>query len=209
MAKDIKQIIDERMLKLPPTLKEAIDSSDWERKIFDIGKKYSLHIDDLEYLETELSATIVGLSDRNEFAESLKTHLGLKDNVVEGIITDINNKIFEGIREKLQGKMSEDGSDKMENSSVVMSPTEKRVLKKAGVFVGEDTQEDEATGHSNEPQAVPSVPTPQNSPAAKVSEPKQEEQKTPMSGGVFKTQSATPAPSEELKSIDPYREPID
>ncbi len=99
---DIKNLIQNHMKKLPLDVQEAIHGSSWERKILDIGRKYGLHVDQLEILQTELSLAVLGLTERDEFVRETMREAHIDKHIMETMVADINREIFEPIREHLR-----------------------------------------------------------------------------------------------------------
>lgn len=99
---NIKNTITEHMKTLPHNVQEAIHASSWERKILDIGRKYGLHVDQLEILQTELSLAVLGLSGRDEFVRETMHEARIDKQTMDRIVDDINREIFEPIRSHLR-----------------------------------------------------------------------------------------------------------
>ena len=200
---DIKAKISDRMKTLPAYLQEAINDSGWEKKIFNIGKKYNLHIDDLDYLEVELAGSLVGVSDQFSFAESLKKTLGLSDEIVDNIIKDINEQIFNGIREKIK----EDVNNKTDKGGDITA-SEKDTLKNAGVGIGEEEdlpvepQQEKNTSDKKEEEEFVEIPD------GLEKEESETGSNSNLNTSIFKTKTSTVEDKNEIK-IDPYREPIE
>ena len=87
---------------LPSYVQSAIHSSDWERKILNIGRKYGLHVDQLEILQTELSLAVLGLSDRQEFVHEVMKEARVNKETMDLMVGEINRDIFIPIREALR-----------------------------------------------------------------------------------------------------------
>ena len=96
------QQLEERFQKLPPPLKDAVLSPDTADKIFDIGKKNGLSIEQIGILAEETGRIILGLTHPEEFAASLKDRLAVSDVVCQAIAADINHQILFPLRDLLQ-----------------------------------------------------------------------------------------------------------
>ena len=96
------QQLEERYQKLPPPLKDAVLSPDTADKIFEIGKKNGLSIEQIGILAEETGRIILGLTRPGEFAGSLKERLSVSDAVSQALAADINHEILFPLREILQ-----------------------------------------------------------------------------------------------------------
>jgi hypothetical protein len=68
----------------------------------DIGRRYGLHVDQLEVLQTELSLAVLGLVGRDEFVKETMREAGITRQIMDLMILDINREIFEPIRNHLK-----------------------------------------------------------------------------------------------------------
>lgn len=196
LSKEKRQAVEEMKAQMPPKIKEAIESSGWERKIFDIGRKYSLHIDDLAELQEELELAMFGISNQESFEYRLKS-LGVDDETTDKIIVDINSQIFSIIREKIKEDVLFDEREKYSGDS--LDDVDIKTMKKAGVSLGGDEEDDkepqedlaETKTSTNDTLAEEEVEV--LLPPIQDNNEKQEN---------VKTEVVQP-------SIDPYREPIE
>lgn len=134
------------MKTLPHDVQEAIHGSSWERKILDIGRRYGLHVDQLEVLQTELSLAVLGLVGRDEFVRETMREGGISRQIMDPMILDINREIFEPIREHLkQTRTREDTieSVKEEQTASGLRSHEEQELQKHGVSF--DLNEEQST----------------------------------------------------------------
>lgn len=196
LSKEKRQAVEEMKAQMPPKIKEAIESSGWERKIFDIGRKYSLHIDDLAELQEELELAMFGISNQESFEYRLKS-LGVDDETADKIIVDINSQIFSIIREKIKEDVLFDEREKYSRDS--LDDVDIKTMKKAGVSLGGDEDDDE------EPQEdlVETTTSANDTPA-------EEEVEVPLPPIQDNNQKQENIKTEAVQpSIDPYREPIE
>lgn len=207
-----QRLIQEKLDELPSSLRDAIDSSDWEIKIFDIGRRHKLHIDDLAFLQIELALAIVGISDQSSFTREVQSKLGIDDETMDKIVEDVNNEIFSHIRDHLKEEVFEDEAEKYSESG--LPSEEEKEMKKAGISFGvEDAEEDavleEETADTDEVEEV------ENKIEVKVSKPvdlgtASTSQNPAPSAGVFKTKiSQVSAEGKPNNFFDPYREPLE
>lgn len=145
ISNSLKNTIDQHMKMLPHDVQEAIYGSSWERKILDIGRRYGLHVDQLEVLQTELSLAVLGLVGRDEFVKETVREGGISRQVMDLMILDINREIFEPIRNHLkQTRTREETLEAVsqENTTSGLLSHEEQELQKHGVsFNLNDEQE--------------------------------------------------------------------
>lgn len=97
---EISQKIDERFEKLPENTKRAIEESNYQTKIYEIGKKYNLTISQIGILGESIINTMIGITHSDKFEESLKD-IQLSESKIKEIVSDVNTEIFKQIREEL------------------------------------------------------------------------------------------------------------
>ncbi|TSC73471.1 MAG: hypothetical protein G01um101470_77 [Parcubacteria group bacterium Gr01-1014_70] len=97
----IQNLLD-RIENLPPQLKEAMFSPDNTDKMFEIGKRHSLHIDKLGEMAHETGLLMLGVTHPNEFVGNLAERLQVDRATASKIADDINNEIFAPVREHLR-----------------------------------------------------------------------------------------------------------
>jgi hypothetical protein len=91
-------IYEEQLLELPELERNAIQSIDWQTLIFSIGKKYGLHLDELDELRTETMLVLVGLTEHGDYYNHLLGELALSPSVGEKIVADVNAQILEPVK---------------------------------------------------------------------------------------------------------------
>ncbi len=136
--------IQEHMKTLPHDVQEAIHGSSWERKILDIGRRYGLHVDQLEVLQTELSLAVLGLVGRDEFVKETIHEGGISRQVMDLMILDINREIFEPIRNHLkQTRMREETLESVSEQQTAsgLHSYEEQELQKHGVSFNLDEEQ--------------------------------------------------------------------
>lgn len=90
----LKSVYEEQLLELPAINQEALKSFDWEKKLFEIGRKYGLHIDQTEDFWTETMLVLVGLEPADAYRDKLMTELAIAPADAEKITIDVNTQIF-------------------------------------------------------------------------------------------------------------------
>lgn len=95
-----KEKLDERFNNLSKETKDAIEKSDYQTKIYEIGQKHNLTVYQMGILGEATINVMLGITLPNKFEESLK-ELKLSTEKTTEIINNINEQIFKVIREEL------------------------------------------------------------------------------------------------------------
>ncbi|MBI5138837.1 MAG: hypothetical protein HZA95_03510 [Candidatus Vogelbacteria bacterium] len=90
-----------RLTNLPPKLKQAILSADTQSAIENIHQKYKLHIDKLGNLEDITLDVLYGVIKPQEYVDKLESTLGIDRATAAGITVDMNNSLFQPLRDSL------------------------------------------------------------------------------------------------------------
>lgn len=91
--------LDERFSKLSPEIRSAIESTNYQKTIVDIGAKEKLTTDQLGKLEEEVTKIMLGTENQLAFRSNLREKLGLNEEKTSAIITAVNGHIFAPIRD--------------------------------------------------------------------------------------------------------------
>lgn len=102
MRKYTKEELNETLKKLPEPVQEVVLSPDTIVLVEEIGSKHSLHVDQKGVFGTELSLMLMGLRSPQEFGHVLKTDGRMSEETSKQIISDVNNKIFIPLRNKME-----------------------------------------------------------------------------------------------------------
>lgn len=94
-----KEKIDEQYKKLPDALKDAIFSVDVANKIFEIGKKFALTIEETGFLGEEAGYVMLGLVHPNDFAKSIQARIEVDEEEIQQVAKEVNSQVFYPIRE--------------------------------------------------------------------------------------------------------------
>lgn len=125
MNNKLQQHYENRKKLLPDIQQQALDSFNWLSVLLDIGKKYTLQIDELEDLQIEVMLVLVGLSNPLDLEGELGNKLPLSPVEIDKLLGDINTKILEPIHDYI-----------VNGGPVVSSPMET-----AGITVVTEQQE--------------------------------------------------------------------
>lgn len=209
MDLEFKKQIEERMQEIPEALAKAIKVSGWEKIVFDIGRKHSLHVDDIGQLQNELIMVLVGIVHPDEFRSVVVNEIGISADKAGMIIEEINTQVNEKIKNALKSEI---------NHEEIITESDHEVMRKAGVGVGEslleeDKKEEVGIEEEEEVSVSPSelnkiTPNPvkvgvsPEVPAPQV--------KTPAPSQIFKSKTSEISAEGKPKGFfDPYREPVE
>lgn len=199
MDTEFKKKIEERFEELPKSLAEAIKSSNWEKAVFDIGRKHDLHVDDIGELQNELILVLVGIVHPDEFRSVLINEIGIKASLVDEIIEELNVEVNERIKARLKLELA-----KEEES---LTDDDVSEMKKAGVSFGEDDSLPEA---QEEFVDIPNSPEGNKASVESAASPVASPTKPAPQSAVFKTKVSSIDASDKPKNfLDPYREPLE
>lgn len=98
----LKEQLQKQYDVLPPKVKEIMGSEETINKILAIGKKYNLHIDQLNILSEEVGLVLHGLERTTSFQPNLRRYLGVSEDIANLITYDLNQEVFSKIREELE-----------------------------------------------------------------------------------------------------------
>ncbi|MDP3772087.1 MAG: hypothetical protein Q8Q94_01770 [bacterium] len=141
MPRHSQQDVKRRYEKLPPILKEALFSADIAEKMFAIGVKNTLTIEQIGAMSEETGYIILGLTAPKDFVEVLAKRLGMEREITQKIAQEINHSVLALLREALMatyqtamteedimkvsgGPHAEPARDEAHTSSVRISPPE-------------------------------------------------------------------------------------
>lgn len=195
MNENQKKLIQEQMQKIPAEVREAIEKSDWERVVFNIGRAHKMHVDDIDVLSIETILVMIGLSHPKDFPDHLQKATGMSDDTLMDIIDEINEKLFSKIREALKthyekvsaGEIMDTGEkDELFHAGISLDDNHQPIAEKKNLETLVDKKLKEAEVKKPEVVAV---------------EEKKEE--------APKVEIKKPEVEKPRQSFDPYREPIE
>lgn len=106
LSPNLQSILDNRLRYLPEQVGKAIYSIDWSTELITIGKKYGLHIDDMEEFQGVVLKSMIGMIAPDQFENELITATAVSPTTANNMIHDINEKIFEPIHNMVTGQVS-------------------------------------------------------------------------------------------------------
>ncbi len=105
---------DEILSDMPEEFKQAITQSNWKEKLYNIGQKYKLTIEQLGYLEQITTKVIFGEIHTNQYEGELKSKIPISNHLITDLVQDINEDILKSIREII--KKNYETNEALENA---------------------------------------------------------------------------------------------
>ncbi len=90
------------MAELPPDVRSAIESAEWEDKLCILGQKHALHIDQMGGLEDETLLVMLGFAAPEEFAANIAEQLHVPAEKAQVLALEVNTEVFLPIRESMK-----------------------------------------------------------------------------------------------------------
>ncbi len=118
-SKLVEAGLDERFKKLDPRIQKIVQDSNYQVKIYSIGKRNNLTFAQITELEEVITETILGNISIDRFEEELKKRANLPEERLGFIMGEVNEKILREIRSSILSL-----SRKTETPTNISSPTE-------------------------------------------------------------------------------------
>ncbi len=106
----------------PEDIQNIFFAEDFTKTLADITQKYHFHIDQSGVLSEKVSAVILGLIRREDFNRELRQSLGISDDIVNLVIYDLNQSLFNKIRQIIE-KNSPEMQTRTPETSTPTAPT--------------------------------------------------------------------------------------
>jgi hypothetical protein len=160
LSSNLQSILENRLRYLPDITRKAINSIDWPSELVSIGKKYGMHVDEMEDFQSVVMRGMTGLLSPEKFEDELISSLALSPANAEKILLEVNDRVLEPIH------------DYVINKGAAHDP-----LKATGLVVEQGTEDETSTVPVQTPAAatststtvfeVPASPEPTPKPTAK------------------------------------------
>ena len=103
-----EQIIKDAYKTLSDDVKNIIGSSEWLKRVREIGQKYSLTIEQIDSLGYEILFTFLNLQSPDLLNETIEEELDISSILAEQIVEEIEERIFAWAMKKIEPKQIED-----------------------------------------------------------------------------------------------------
>ena len=116
MDPETEKTIKEQISQLPNEVRKLFTDPKLNDKFVIIGKKYGLNIEQLGIFQMETMLMMLGLTHLDDYPQELKSRLAMKEERVDNIITDVNQEILTGMRQKLKEAYDKTNLEEEESS---------------------------------------------------------------------------------------------
>ena len=100
LSAEVRAQIKERFDSLSENVKNFITSPQYNATLLAISKTHKLSFEQLDFLQTEIFLTILGIKSSDEFTHAL-VGLGKNQQDTDALIVAINDQVFEKIKDFL------------------------------------------------------------------------------------------------------------
>lgn len=104
LTKTTPKPISPKFNSLPEKLQQAIAQSDYQNKIYSLGRKYSLSIDEMGILEEIVTRIMLGTLPSENLENEIKYKIEIPEEKNKELIGELNESIFKNIRELIKTK---------------------------------------------------------------------------------------------------------
>ncbi|OGG67609.1 hypothetical protein A3C21_00320 [Candidatus Kaiserbacteria bacterium RIFCSPHIGHO2_02_FULL_59_21] len=115
---EVDKEIAARLKELPKVLRDAIESSDVEKRLRELATIHKLHVDQWQILENEVMLTLLGFEQPEDLAQNVKENVKVSEEIASSLATDISRIIFEPIRQELERELEHPEAKEKEVSEV-------------------------------------------------------------------------------------------
>ncbi len=95
---DVNLAVSSLMQDLPKPVQDFLASEERGSIVRELSNKYSLHVDQAGEFERAFLFMLLGISKPEEFVSSL-SNIGLSQEVINGLATDVNTQVFMKLRD--------------------------------------------------------------------------------------------------------------
>ncbi|MEX0917387.1 MAG: hypothetical protein WDZ90_02610 [Candidatus Paceibacterota bacterium] len=210
--------VEQAYNNVPAQVQELMGSVEESKKMQEIAKEFSLHVDQQDRLFDEITYVRLGLEPSDSFETNLKKYVDVNTEVAQSLAKQVNEKIFLPMREKLKinGKREEEENEASSASKIERSQTEE-VLETPAQESGVGEVPENLPREQSEVKKEESESIPQSEPQTLA----REEGHQPIglteeSSTELKAKEETPSEAQpraprdrSTYKADPYREPIE
>jgi hypothetical protein len=186
----------EKYKDLPEDVKNAMFSVDTSEIIQRIGRENQLTTEKIGILADEIGLFMLGITHPNEFIGNIKDRLGIEKEAARNIARQINEKVFQKIRESLRKVHGQEGTETPEPAE--QPPQAKEI----------PVQPAAAEQKQPEAEMTPQIIRPIGSASGIVPEKEEIKQAEPAEQKITEEKKNEPLKPNYAKGVDPYREPI-
>lgn len=101
MNENLKNLIEEELIKLPQEAQDAITFVDWPKIAMEIGNKYLID-EEIESFQKEIVLVLLGLEYPAYLTKNIKNNIGVSEIDANKMTTEVIEKIFTPIADKIK-----------------------------------------------------------------------------------------------------------
>ena len=120
-------LVDQRFINMPKEDQEAIAASNWEDRLYGIGLKYKLTVEQLGLLEEITIKVMTNEIHPDQYQSEIASKITISKEDLSNLISDINEKILKTIRELLKKQNS--GELEQVDDEIPLPPYSKVTIK--------------------------------------------------------------------------------
>lgn len=134
----IQKAIAERFDNLQPEIQNLIMSDLYEKALIEIIEKYNLKKEEMVELELNTTLVLLGEIHPDKYQSSLAEDLKIGYNILQNIVSDVEEKIFKNVRAMIIANWERDDKKEMSQIDIPLPPYAKKEKDKAESTI--DTQ---------------------------------------------------------------------
>lgn len=138
MDAETEKIFKGQRDKLPNEVISFLSSANWDTDLEEIGTLYNLSEEEMGTFKREVILILVGLVHPDALTGTLKQEVGIEGAVLEGLVANVEKKIFSSIRPALISFFEKEARAENAETAVVEenteAPTEEEVARAANIF---------------------------------------------------------------------------
>ncbi len=139
-----EELIKKHLETLTKPVKDAINSFDWAREVYDVCHKRSMHIDDIGEIQNEVMLVVLGIAAPRDFYNQMVSRLRIPEDEALDIADEVNTRVFLRIREFMKNYYAEE-----EKKGKEIVGSERQVLRDSGIKLGDEPEGPETVAPDN------------------------------------------------------------
>jgi len=121
---ELENLIQKQIPKIPPQVREYLQSSNYPQVMRDVVSKHNLHINTASKIEIETTLLLIGLVAPNEYEQRLVSAANLPQGLARAISNDMNEQVFKPLVAKYKKPTPELTPNVFADEPAVQAPRE-------------------------------------------------------------------------------------
>ena len=131
MDPELSKRVEERFKGLPPVIQNAIVSADMAAHLRKLADTHKLHVDLWDKLSNQVTLTLLGFKEVADLPKNIIQILNMSEEDAFQLAGDINEQIFEPIREELERGLGAPAAKAVETTEMEAVRTQAIAAEKA------------------------------------------------------------------------------